>query len=171
MPSRNSNIDFEPCMGRFRTARQTSRQIGVVMSDWSVDSSVVAKWVLAETDSAQALRVVADTLANGGQLFVLDLALVEATNVIWTRYHRRLLSLAEARQSLTLLQQAAVKTVAAVPLLNVAFDIAAQFDVAVYDALFVAAARHLGVGGITADEPLVRAVSNAYPEIKLLRNW
>jgi predicted nucleic acid-binding protein len=129
------------------------------MSDWSVDSSVVVKWVLTETDSAQALRVVADTLANGGHLFALDLALVEATNAIWTRYHRRLLSLAEARQALALLQQAPVQTVAAVPLLNAAFDIAAQFDVAVYDALFVAAVRHLGVGGVTADEPLVRAIS------------
>ncbi|MHB1423865.1 MAG: type II toxin-antitoxin system VapC family toxin [Gemmataceae bacterium] len=141
------------------------------MSDWSVDSSVVVKWVLAETDSAQALRVVADTLANGGHLFVLDLALVEVTNAIWTRYHRHLLSLAEARQALALLQQAPVQTVAAVPLLNAAFDIAAQFDMAVYDALFVAAARHLGVGGVTADEPLVRAVGNASSEIKLLRNW
>lgn len=141
------------------------------MSDWSVDSSVVAKWVLAETDSAQALRVVADALANGWHLFVLDLALVEVTNVIWTRYHRRLLSLAEARQALALLQQAPVQTVTAMPLLNAAFDIAAQFDVAVYDALFVAATRHLGVSGVTADEPLVRAVSNAYPEIKFLRNW
>jgi predicted nucleic acid-binding protein len=56
-------------------------------------------------------------------------------------------------------------------LLPPAFAIATQFDVAVYDALFVAAARDLGIGGVTADEPLMRAVGATYPELRLLRNW
>lgn len=141
------------------------------MSDWAVDSSVMAKWVLAEPDSADALRVVADTATGGGRLFVLDLAMTEVTNVLWTRHHRKLLTLAETQQSFSLLQQANVEITPALPLLTTALDIAVQFDVAVYDALFVAAARHLGIGGVTADEPLVRAVGATYPEMKLLRNW
>jgi predicted nucleic acid-binding protein len=141
------------------------------MNDWTVDSNVVAKWVLAEPDSPQALQVVTDTAAAGGRLHALDLAFVEATNVIWTRYHRRLLTLPEARQAQTLLHQAQVETAPCLPLLSQAFDIALQFDIAVYDALFVALTRHLAIRGVTADEPLVRAVGSAYPEIKLLRNW
>ena len=141
------------------------------MNDWVVDSSVVAKWVLSEPDSAQALRVVTDTATAGGLLSVLDLAVVEVANVIWTRYHRHLLTLAEAQQALSLLQQAAVRVVPCLSLLTPAFAIAAQFDVAVYDALFVAAARDLGIGGVTADEPLMRAVGATYPELRLLRNW
>lgn len=141
------------------------------MNDRVVDSSVAAKWVLAEPDSAQALRVITDSAARGGDLYVLDLALVEVTNVIWTKYHRRLITLEEAQQALILLQGAAVKVVPCLPLLTPAFAIAAQFDRAVYDAMFVAAARDLGIGGVTADEPLVRAVGSVYPEIQLLRNW
>jgi predicted nucleic acid-binding protein len=141
------------------------------MTDWLVDSSVAVKWVLVEPDSAQALKVTTDTVAGGGHLHVLDFALVEVTNVIWTRYHRRLITLAEARQALALLQQAPVQTVAGLPWLSSAFDIAARFDVAVYDALFVAAVRQLSIGDVTADEPLVRTVGPAYPEIKLLRDW
>jgi predicted nucleic acid-binding protein len=141
------------------------------MNDWAVDSSVAAKWVLAETDSAQALRVVTDTGANGGRLILLDLAVVEVANVIWTRYHRRLITLAEAQQALQLLQQATVQVVPCLPLLSTAFALAAQYDVAVYDALFVACMRDLGTNGVTADEPLVRAMSAAYPELKPLRNW
>ena len=60
---------------------------------------------------------------------------------------------------------------ASLPLLSKGFDVAAQFDIAVYDALFVIGARERGIGGVTADEPLVRAVGSAFPEIKLLRNW
>ena len=144
-----------------------------MINDRVVDSSVVAKWVLAKPDSAQALRVITDSVParRDGHLYVLDLAMVEVTNVIWTRFHRRLLTLAEAQQALILPQRADAKVVPCLPLLTPAFAIAAQFDKAVYDALFVAAARDLGIGGVTADEPLVRAVGAGYPEIQLLQNW
>jgi predicted nucleic acid-binding protein len=145
--------------------------IGAVMNDWLVDTSVFVKWVLAEPDSAQALRVVSDTAAAGGKLHALDIALIEGANVIWTRLHRQLLTRQEAQQALTLLQQASVHITPSLALLDRAFLLAAQADIAVYDALFVVAARLLGAGGVTADEPLVRAAGAAYPEIKLLRNW
>jgi predicted nucleic acid-binding protein len=141
------------------------------MNDWLVDTSVIVKWVLAENDSAQALRVVADTAAAGGKLHVLDIALIEAANVVWTRLHRRLLTLAEAQQALALLHQAPVQLTASLPLLDQAFALAARIDIAVYDALFVIAARHLSAGGVTADEALAGAAGPAYPELKRLRNW
>ncbi len=141
------------------------------MSDWVVDTNVLVKWVLPEMDSALALQVAADTAAAGGTLFALDLAMIEASNVIWTKLHRKVVTLPEARQALTLLQNVSVQTASALPLLAKSFEVAAQFDIAVYDALFVVSVRERGIGGVTADEPLVRAVSAAYPEIKLLRNW
>lgn len=137
------------------------------MNDWVVDSSVVAKWVLAESDSAHALRVVTDAAARGEQLHVIDFAMIEVANVIWTRHHRGLLTLTESQQAMTLLRRAAVSVRPSLPLLDSAFDISLRFDIAVYDALFVAAARGQRCHGVTADEPLVRAV----PEIKLLKNW
>ena len=141
------------------------------MNDWLVDTSVLVKWVVPEPDSATALRVAAETASVGGGLYVLDLARIEASNVIWTRLHRRLMTRAEADQAVTLIDQAVVRTISALPLLAKAFPIAAQVDVAVYDALFVAAARELGIGGVTADEPLVRALGSSFPEIRLLRTW
>jgi predicted nucleic acid-binding protein len=47
------------------------------MSDVVLDSCVVAKWFVPETDSAQAKRVMTDTTSVGNRLIVLDLALVE----------------------------------------------------------------------------------------------
>ena len=141
------------------------------MNDWVVDANVIVKWILPEPDSALAFQVAADTTAAGGTLHTLDLAVIEATHVIWTKLHRRLLTLAEAHQALALLQLINVQINESLPLLTKAFDVAAQFDVAVYDALFVVSVRERAVNGVTADEPLVRAVGAAYPEIKLLRNW
>jgi predicted nucleic acid-binding protein len=75
------------------------------MSDTVVDSSVVAKWILAEPDSAHAQRLISEVALKGERLIVLDLAFVEVTNAIWKLHHRGLSTLDEARQLLDKLLQ------------------------------------------------------------------
>lgn len=141
------------------------------MGDCVVDTSVAFKWVVPEADSADAVRVFAGVTATGGTLHLLDIARVEAANVIRTRVRRRLLAAAEADDAFAALQRLPTRTQPALPLLPAAFALAVRFDIAVYDALFVAAVQHLGCDGVTADGPLVRAVGAAVPAIKLLRDW
>jgi predicted nucleic acid-binding protein len=141
------------------------------MSDWGVDSSVAVKWALTEADSPQALRVLTDVPGAGGRLWLLDVALAEVTNAIWKHYHRKLLSLDQARQFLADFLRTPVQVVSSQPLLPAAFEIAAKYGMAVYDALFVALVVDRGAAGVTADEPLHRAVHADYPQICLLRNW
>jgi predicted nucleic acid-binding protein len=141
------------------------------MGDCVVDTSVALKWVLKEPDSADAARVMNDVTAAGGTLHLLDIASVEAVNVIWLQVHRRLYPEAQARITLADFRRAPVQPVVSDPLLNDAFDLALQFDLAVYDACFVAAVKQLGCLGVTADVPLVNKVGAAFPAIKLLKNW
>jgi predicted nucleic acid-binding protein len=56
-------------------------------------------------------------------------------------------------------------------LLDTALKIAMQYDRAVYDSLFLALVRSLGVRGVTADEPLYNTTHADFPEIILLRDW
>src|SRR5437016_1937260 len=108
------------------------------MSDTVVDSSVVAKWILPEADTAQAQRLVSDVALAGERLLVLDLAFPEVANAIWKRYHRDLATLDEARQFLDDLLNSPVHVEAAVRLLEHALAISAKYERAIYDALFVA---------------------------------
>ena len=141
------------------------------MSHTIVDSSVVAKWVLPETDSAHAKLLIAEIALKGERLIILDLALVEVANAIWKKHHRGLTTLEEARQALDDLLQVPVHAEAANRLLKPALEIAAKYDLAVYDSLFVALCQDLGLPGVTADEPLHRVIHNDFPQIDLLRNW
>ena len=141
------------------------------MSDTVVDSSVAAKWILPEPDSAQADRLIAEVALKGERLIVLDLAFVEVTNAIWKLHHRGLATLDETRQSLDDLLHSPVHVETAVRLLKPALEIAAKYDRAVYDALFVALCQDLGLQGVTADEPLYNAIHPDFPQIILLRNW
>lgn len=141
------------------------------MSDTVVDSSVVAKWILPEADSAQAQRLITEVALKGERLIILDLALVEVANAIWKRHHRGLATLAEARQFLDELLRCPVHVESVARLLKPALEIAVQYDRAIYDALFVALAQDLQLPGVTADEPLHRAVHAHFGQIILLRDW
>jgi predicted nucleic acid-binding protein len=141
------------------------------MSDTVVDSSVVAKWILPEADSAQAQRLISEVALKGDRLIVLDLAFVEVTNAIWKLNHRGLATVDEARQFLDQLLQSPVHVELANRLLKLALDIAAKYDRAVYDALFVALCQDRGIQGVTADEPLYHVIHPDFPQIILLRNW
>ena len=141
------------------------------MSDTVVDSSVVAKWILPEGDSAQAKRLIAHVVLKGERLIVLDLAFVEVANAIWKRYHRGLATVDETRQSLDDLLLSPVQLEPANRLLKPALEIAIKYHRAVYDALFVALCQDLGLQGVTADEPLFNMIHPDFPQIILLRNW
>jgi predicted nucleic acid-binding protein len=141
------------------------------VSDLVVDSSVVAKWVLLEDDSAHAQQLLAETAIQGGALLVLDLALVEVTNAIWKNHLQKFISADEARRLLDCLLRIPVQIEPARDLLAPALDIAAKHGRAVYDTLFVALAQRTGLQGVTADGPLYKSVHGEFPQIVLLRDW
>lgn len=140
------------------------------MADTVVDSSVVVKWILPEPDSGKAQQLLVDASGSGDRLIVLDLAFAEVANAIWKREHRKLLTPDEARRSLSALLAAPVQIEPSLRLLPAAYEIASKYDRSVYDALFVALARDLGVRGVTADEPLQSAVRADFGQIVLLRD-
>src|SRR5687767_4412787 len=123
------------------------------MANVVVDSSVVAKWILPEHDSADALKFLSDTATQGGLIVVLDLALIEVANAIWRRVHRKLIDMVHGEHLLDELIRIPVQIQPAAQLLKSAFAIAANFDRSIYDALFVAACDELNLPGVTADEP------------------
>lgn len=134
------------------------------------DSCVVAKWILPEADSDKAQQVLTETAQSGGRAIVLDIAIAEVANAIWKRLHRELITADEADHFLDDLLTLPVLVQPARQHLRAAFAIAAQHDRSVYDALFVAAARDLGLRAVTSDEPLRSAVQLEYPEVLLLRD-
>ncbi len=141
------------------------------MSDIVVDSSVVAKWILPEPDSAQSKRLITEVAQKGERLIVLDLVFVEVANAIWKQYHRGLATPDETRQFLDDLLLSPVHAEPASRVLEPALEVAIHYHRAVYDALFVALCQDMGLQGLTADEPLYSAIHADFPQIILLRNW
>ena len=139
-------------------------------SDAVADSCVVAKWLLIEPDTAEANRFFADIKSGGGRIVVLDLALIEVAQAIWKRVHRGLPTADEGERLTDALLVLPVAIEPSGPRLRRAAEIARVYDRSVYDALFVALAEDLGLPGVTADEPLQRAVASDFPSVLLLRD-
>ena len=141
------------------------------MSDTVVDSCVIAKWILPESDSRKAQQLITEVPFNGDRLFVVDLALSETANAIWKRCHNHTYSVEQSTALLIRLWEIPLYLWPSADLLEPAFDIAVKYDRSVYDALFVALANDRQLTGITTDEPLWRAVHEDFPNIVLLRDW
>ncbi len=141
------------------------------MSDIVVDSCVMAKWVLPEVDSKQAVLLYNDVVGWGKQAVVLDVGIVETANAVWKKEHRGLIPAEEARRLVMDLLAIPVSIHPANKFLTNALNIAVKYDRSVYDALFVALADDLQLTGVTADEPLWKAVNKDFPNIVLLRDW
>ena len=139
------------------------------MSAIVVDSCVVVKWIVPEPDSDKARGLLSEAVSAGDELCVLDIAPAEVVNAIWKRQHRGLTTMEEAKGFLEDMGDLPVRVEPSAPLLTAAFEIAVKYDRSVYDALFVALSRKLGVRGVTADEPLFNAIKGDFPNIALLR--
>src|SRR4051794_1789797 len=138
------------------------------MSAKIIDSSVVAKWILPESDSAKAKQLITDALSTGDKLVVLDLVFPEVANAIWKRQRQQVITPLEASQFLDALNKLPVHIEPAYPLIPKAFSIAVKYDRAIYDALFVALALEQKAIGVTADEPLYNSTRTDFPNIVLL---
>ena len=119
-----------------------------------VDASVAIKWVVEEAGSKVAVG-----LLGGPALSAPDLLMPECANILWKKVRRGELTPEEAALVAELLQRAAVELVPTRPLIPAALALAVRLDHPAYDCAYLALAVDRGHPFVTADERLVRVVS------------
>jgi len=117
-----------------------------------VDTSVALKWVLPEPGTEQAKRAL--RLA----LIAPDVWRVEAANGIRRAVRESVGTQAEAREWLSILDDAPVQDVPTIGVLKQGLDLAMALGHPVYDCLFLALAIDRDCRMLTADEKFRRVV-------------
>jgi len=122
------------------------------------DTSALVKAVLPEAGSDRVHALLNDALAGQAELLTLELALVEATNVLWKRVGRRPPDLAPdgAVQALDGLLELVrgtrvVTALSTKEFLNHALEIALVSCIPVYDSIFLSAAEGRAAVIVTGD--------------------
>jgi len=125
------------------------------VSVFVLDASVVVKWLVPETHTDAARRL----LQQANDYLAPDLVFAEVTNVIWRKMRRGQILPAHAQSLAIDLETIAVETIPCRLLARDAYSLAATTGQSPYDALYVALAVRLDTQVITADERLVHALS------------
>jgi len=130
------------------------------MTEYIVDSNVVAKWLLPEAQSDRARAL----LNSSYRLRAPDLILPELTSVLWKRVTRGELTTRESEELLrTFLDRHLDVTVRLLPsglVIKRALQIAIAERRSVYDCIYVALAVQAQCVLVTADDRFARAIQS-----------
>jgi len=130
-----------------------------------LDSSVALKWVLAEADSAKAIRL-RDEYRNGiRELLAPDIFPSEIANGLASAERQRRIRTGEAAIFLNDILSAAPGLHHSSPLLIRAMEIAIAAKKAVYNCIYLALAEAEGCELVTADDQFARGLRASYPFI------
>jgi len=116
-----------------------------------VDSCVSVKWVVREQDTEKALGLLASDL----DLVAPDTVLIEVANALWKNVRRRLITLDQAQRRVGDLPRLFNRLLPTRDFVAEAFTLGAEFDMPIYDCVYVVASRRIGARLITADSKLI----------------
>jgi predicted nucleic acid-binding protein len=136
-----------------------------------IDASVLVKLVVPEDNSEKMRALAASFRAGVVHLLAPDFILTECANVLWKYARQTSTPAEEIQEAFRVLCDLGIEQIPHRTLLEGALALAAEYDRAVYDALYLVLARREGVPLITADERLVNALAPKGFALILLREW
>lgn len=123
-----------------------------------LDASAWLRLFLADGPLPAGLDEAAIEVDTGAASFVApELILVEAAHALHRKTRRHALMPVEADELWSDMRRTPIELLCDVEHVDAARQFAAQLDLTVYDALYLAVARHVGAPLFTADEQLARA--------------
>jgi predicted nucleic acid-binding protein len=123
------------------------------VSEYVIDASVAAKWVIDEPGTAQALKLRRHVLAAP------DLLISECASIIWKKLRLGELTGSEASLAIGLLLRADIELVPTRTLARRAIDLAILLDHSAYDCMYLALAEASERPFVTADARLLRKLA------------
>lgn len=124
------------------------------MNEVIIDASVAVKWVAPEAMSEHAVA-----LLDGPRLVAPDLLVAECANILWKKVVRGEMDADTAIVAAQAMERVDIELVPTRPLFAEALRLAIELDHPAYDCIFLALALARDARFITADERLVRKLT------------
>jgi predicted nucleic acid-binding protein len=134
-----------------------------------LDCSVAAKWILPEPDRAPALEWFERYVMGDVLLIAPDLLLAEFASLVGKHNRRKQISGEQAREAFSLMSKCAPRLFDMRPLLSHALDLSVQYQLSVWDCVYLALALERDCPVLTADVRLFRGGRGRHPYIRLVQ--
>jgi predicted nucleic acid-binding protein len=132
---------------------------------------VVIKWLVAESYSAEARRILNDYQAGTLTLLAPDLINAEVGNIVWKKHRFQGLAEADAQLILDAFRALTLVLTPTATLLQEAYRLAVAHQRSVYDAMYLALSLREKCRLVTADEKLVNALVATFPDLVWVAKW
>jgi predicted nucleic acid-binding protein len=130
-----------------------------------LDSSVAVKWVLPEVDSDKALHLRDDVRNGVHEVLAPDIFPAELAHALTKAGRQKRIDRTKARALWRSIMLDSPALHSSVPRAERAIDIATQFNIAVYDCLYISLAEQEVCEWVTADDKIVRNLQADFPFI------
>ena len=137
--------------------------------EFVLDCSVAAKWVLPEPDRAPALELFERYAAGEVLLIAPDLLLAEFASLVAKRNRRKEISAEQAHAAFRLMAKCAPRLFDMRPQLPRALDLSLQYQLSLWDCVYLALALEHDCPLLTADRRLFRAGKAGHPSVRLVQ--
>jgi predicted nucleic acid-binding protein len=137
--------------------------------EFVLDCSVAAKWVLPEPDRAPALGLFERYAAGEVLLIAPDLLLAEFASLVAKRHRRKEISAEQAHAAFRLMAKCAPRLFDMRPQLPRALDLSLQYQLSLWDCVYLALALERDCPVLTADRRLFRAGKVGHPSVRLVQ--
>ena len=137
--------------------------------EFVLDCSVAAKWVLPEPDRAPALGWFERYAAGEVLLIAPDLLLAEFASLIAKRHRRKEISAEQAHAAFRLMAKCAPRLFDMRPRLPRALELSLQYQLSLWDCVYLALALERDCPVLTADRRLFRAGKVGHPSVRLVQ--
>ncbi|MGA9627486.1 MAG: type II toxin-antitoxin system VapC family toxin [Bryobacteraceae bacterium] len=133
-----------------------------------LDCSIAAKWVLPEPDRAPALALF-DRYASGEILLIApDTLLAEFASLVAKRHRRKQISVEQAHEAFSLMVKCAPRLFDMRPRLFRALELSLQYQLSLWDCVYLALALEHDCPVLTAGRRLFRAGRGRHPSVRLV---
>ena len=137
-----------------------------------VDASLVIKWLAEESDSDQAVGLLAAWSKESVELIAPAFLMVELLSALRQKLVRGEMSAALAGWRAGFALEMPIRLITARSMLRRAWELAAHFDLpSCYDTCYLAVAEHERCEFWTADTQLVRRVQHELDWVRHLSDW
>jgi predicted nucleic acid-binding protein len=138
------------------------------MSDhWIIDPSVLIQFYIVDTFSLR-VRTLMGGLSKSppDQFYIPEFGLLECTNILWKHVRFSGLSIDHAKQSIQQLRDLPLIVHSARNILDRAFEIGIQHQLAVYDSAYIALAENLDYPLISVDAKQLKVAAEVGIKLK-----
>jgi len=133
-----------------------------------IDASVIAKWYIVEEDTDKALYIRNKYISGDIKITLPDLTILELANAIRFKKNSTLQDVKDVLDNFNKLQFKIIEVT--IDLVQKASEFSYDYNISIYDALYITLADKIGYEFITADEKLYKKVNN-FKNIKLLKHF